>query len=131
MKRHKPRQKTSDHTPAVGRDACGHWRKGYTPNPGGRPKREVEVRALAQQHGPEAIAGLVAIAANRKYQPTARVMAWREILDRGYGRAPMYVDVTHHVRPDLSRLDEAELAQLEAMLAKATPRALPEPMQCF
>jgi len=60
------------------------------PNAGkGRPKGSlnkatIEVKSLAQQHGPEVIARLVALTRHRS--GAVCVAACRELLDRGYGR---------------------------------------------
>ncbi len=55
-------------------------------NPGGRPKQDTNLRALARAHTAEAIATLVQIMQNRKAAPTARIHACVAILDRGHGR---------------------------------------------
>jgi len=52
-----------------------------TPN-----KATAEVRAYAQQYSTECIDGLMAIARNKKCVDVARVMAFREILDRAHGK---------------------------------------------
>ena len=70
------------------------FKPGQSGNPGGRPKGEAEVRALAQAHGPAAIRGLIEIATSPTTQAAVKVAAWRELLDRGYGRAPQSLDVT-------------------------------------
>lgn len=49
------------------------------------------MRALAQLHGRAAIEGLVTIATTAKYPAATRVSAWREILDRAYGRPPQAI----------------------------------------
>ena len=104
--------------PQAWRDAAGKFLSGQSPNPGGRPKGEAEVRALAQAHGPEAIHGLIRIARSPKTQAAVKVSAWRELLDRGYGRAPQSLDVT--VRRSLEDV-LAEVAAQELDIA--------EPMQ--
>ena len=53
-----------------------------TPN-----KATAEVKAVAQQYTTSAIHTLVAILTNGKSEQ-ARIMAAREILDRGHGKAP-------------------------------------------
>lgn len=53
-----------------------------TPNKIGR-----EVREIAQKFGPESIRGLIAIAQDKDEPTAARVSAYKEVLDRGYGKA--------------------------------------------
>ncbi len=60
--------------------------KGVSGNPGGRPKQDTNLRALARAHTPEAIATLVQIMQNRKAAPTARIHACVALLDRGHGK---------------------------------------------
>lgn len=64
-------------------------RKKGTPN-----KATADVKALAQVHGPEAIRTLVSLFQNKKSPAAARVAAIKELLDRGYGKAPQAVELT-------------------------------------
>ena len=59
--------------------------KGQSGNPGGRPKGVAEVRELAQQYAPEAIARLAKIM--RSDNERAATAAASLILDRAYGKA--------------------------------------------
>ena len=57
----------------------------------GTPNRAtIEVKAIAQQHGDAMIAELVRIA-KESTSDAARISAIKEILDRGYGKAPQAV----------------------------------------
>lgn len=58
-------------------------RKPGTPN-----KVTADVRALAQRHGPGAVATLAEIMADKTQPAAARVSASKEILDRAYGKSP-------------------------------------------
>jgi hypothetical protein len=58
--------------------------KGVSGNPSGRPKVAAEVRELAREHGPAAIARLVELM--RSKDEMVAIAACRAILDRGYGR---------------------------------------------
>jgi hypothetical protein len=58
-------------------------RKAGIPN-----KRTAALKEYAGQFTEEAINGLVAIARTKKAPHAARVAAWREVLDRGNGKAP-------------------------------------------
>lgn len=70
--------------------ASGHgFRPGRSGNPGGRSKTQVDIQALAQRHGPEAIQTLAA--ALRSRNERVRVAAAAILLDRGYGRAPQTI----------------------------------------
>lgn len=62
-----------------------------TPRTGGRVKgtpnhATVEIKELARKHGPAVIEGLVRLA--RDPSGAVAVAASRELLDRGYGKAP-------------------------------------------
>ncbi len=61
------------------------FQKGQSGNPGGRPKEADDVRELARQHGPAAIAKLVEWLASDNAK--ASVSACQVLLDRGYGKA--------------------------------------------
>lgn len=62
-------------------------------NPRGRPKKDLDLAALAQQHAQKAIETLVSVMSNEDATPAARVSAAGEILDRGFGRAPQSIDM--------------------------------------
>src|SRR5271166_2545412 len=74
----------------------GSGRKAGTPN-----KASADIRAIAQQHGPWAIAELVKIAQNGAVEAT-RVVALKELLDRAYGRPMQAIstepDTPLHIR---------------------------------
>lgn len=65
---------------AKGRKTGG--RVAGTPN-----KATRDVKAMAQKHGPECIAGLALLAKTAESEQ-ARIAAMRELLDRAYGKAP-------------------------------------------
>jgi hypothetical protein len=69
--------------------------KGVCGNPRGRPKKDLDLAKLAQQHAPNAVLTLAEIMMNTDAPPSARVAAAGEILDRGFGRAPASLDVKH------------------------------------
>jgi len=64
----------------------GGRRKG-TPN-----KITADLKALASAHGPEAIEEILVIARSAENE-TTRLAAWRELLDRGYGRPAQFSEI--------------------------------------
>lgn len=82
----------SDRSASISRRGPGKpFARGVSGNPSGRPKIISEIRDLAQQHGPAAIAALAEMAGLtpgvQAEAEAARIAAIREILDRGYGKA--------------------------------------------
>ena len=67
------------------------WKPGQSGNPGGRPKVAAEVRDLARQHGHEAIQRLVGLM--HSSNEGVAVRACEALLDRGYGRPLLGLDV--------------------------------------
>lgn len=64
-------------------------------NPRGRPKKDLDLAAMAQKHAEQAVLTLAEVMMNGDAPPSARVSAAAEILDRGFGRAPASLDVNH------------------------------------
>lgn len=69
------------------------------PKTGGRKKgvpnkATADIKALAQQHGPEAIATLVKIMSAEEQPAAARVSAVKELLERGYGKVSQPTEIT-------------------------------------
>jgi hypothetical protein len=60
-------------------------------------KATADIKALAQQYAPEAVAELARLALNAESEP-ARVAAIKELLDRGFGKATQAVDLNANVR---------------------------------
>lgn len=78
-------EKTIEHVrKPQGRGGATRWKKGYCPNPGGRPNIITEVRQLAQQHAPAAIIRLVTLMSSKDERVS--VAAASALLDRAVGR---------------------------------------------
>jgi hypothetical protein len=58
--------------------------KGQSGNPGGRPKEDADLKALAREHSAEAIKRLAEWM--RSDNPKASVSACNALLDRGFGK---------------------------------------------
>lgn len=71
--------------------------KGEVRNPRGRSKKDYDVAAMAQKHALKAIETLAEVMTNVGATPAARVSAASELLDRGFGRSPQSLDVTHQI----------------------------------
>ena len=59
--------------------------KGQSGNPSGRPKADMELRALARSHTAAAVKTLVTVMRTAK-QPQARAFAAEKLLERGWGK---------------------------------------------
>jgi len=102
--------------PAAAKAIGRPFEKGRSGNPNGRPKVVGEIKDLARQYGPRAIAmlaemsGLVANTPAAENE-SARIAAIRELLDRGYGKAMQPTDITSNgesVRYVVLSVPEAE-----------------------
>lgn len=75
--------------PPVGR----RFQPGVSPNPGGMPKGVGEVRRLAREHAPEAVALLVKAMQSDDAGWSARITAAMALLDRGFGKPTQPLDI--------------------------------------
>jgi hypothetical protein len=80
------------------------WRPGQSDNPGGRPKMAAEIRDHARDHGPRAIARLVALMDSEN--ESVAVRAAEALLDRGYGRPMQGVEFSGQAERPAHRLIE-------------------------
>ena len=95
------------------------FQPGQSGNPGGRPKIVGDIRALAREHTPEAIAELVRLATKARREEV-RLRAIEVLLDRGYGKPNQSVQIDAvFLEKKLNQLSDAELAELEARLTNA------------
>ncbi|MCA3247413.1 MAG: hypothetical protein ING29_13150 [Azospirillum sp.] len=70
------------------------WKKGKSPNPGGRPKDAFGLAKEARKHGPDAIKVLVSLMKSEDQAGKTRVAAAQVLLDRGYGKPIQAHEVT-------------------------------------
>lgn len=68
------------------------FQKGISGNPGGRPKEDAEVKALARSCGPEAIQKLVELM--RGDDRRTALAAALALLDRGFGKPSQAVEMS-------------------------------------
>lgn len=71
---------------------AGMFKPGQSGNLSGRPKTDKTIRDLAKIHTEDALKTLSEIVKNPKASDTARVQACNALLDRGWGKAPQYVE---------------------------------------
>ena len=100
------------------------WRRGQSGNPGGRPKRDREIRELAREYTEDALNALVHIAKHGQSE-AARVSAATSVLAFGWGRPAMQITGrdggpivhAHELIPqDLSTLSDRELEELASQV---------------
>lgn len=100
-------------TRSAGPRAAGVGRKKGVPN-----KATAEIKAIAAQYGPDAIAALAEIIKNRKSPAASRVAAATVLLDRAYGKATQAVQVSGTM--ELRKLSDEELdARIAQLMAAA------------
>jgi len=131
------------------RDEKGRIKPGHRPcgkAKGAKHKTPAELREIARQAAPEAIAQLLRLAASARSE-AARVMACREILDRALGKATQpiagedggplnhrfaieFVDAKAELQAKLAKLSDRAAAIVEpepALPANETPVARDDP----
>ena len=94
-----------------------------TPN-----KNTANSKASASEHGPEAIREILVLAKTAENE-TTRLAAWRELLDRGYGKPPQYAEIGSKGGAPLTLVIETGVPAraIEPPTIDITPDAEPEP----
>ncbi len=98
----------------------GRGRPRGQPKTGGRKagtlnKVSADVRELAGQYGPAAMAELARLATEAESEP-ARVSACKEVLDRAYGKSPTSREPIDDLRADDEEVSDLEIARRVAYL---------------
>jgi len=101
-----------------------HWqfRPGQSGNPGGRPRTVHEVRELAQQHAPHAIARLAELMDSP--DPRVAVAASSAMLDRAVGRPSQELTVNPAANIPTGDITPDQAAQVYAEVMRAEPGAV-------
>ena len=99
-------------------------RKAGVPN-----KATAEIRSLAREHGPDAIAELARLA-KQAQSDQVRISACNALLDRGYGRsqASQLIEIE---LPDVSKIDGITTALSAILRATATAQITPSEAQAL
>jgi hypothetical protein len=79
------------------------FQKGQSGNPGGRPKECAEVKELAREYGPEAIAKLVELM--RGEDARVAKAAVDSLLDRGFGKPSQSVEMTAEIAATIQAIE--------------------------
>lgn len=87
------------------------FEKGKSGNPGGRPKEDAEVKALAREHGPAAVAKLAALM--ECGNPRTECAAAQALLDRGFGKPAQAITGGDEDDPPVRFVGRIELVDLK------------------
>lgn len=106
-----------------GRGGATRWKKGFCPNPGGRPTVVAEVRQLAQQHAPAAIGRLVVLMGSADERVS--VAAASALLDRAVGRPEQALTVGPAPNIPIGDIRPEDAAHVYSQLMGCEPGAVP------
>lgn len=94
-------------------------KKGEVRNPRGRPKKDLDLAALAQKHAEKAVETLAKCLTDTTATWPAKVSAASELLDRGFGKAPQHGSI--NVELGFSKQFEDFIRELTQ---KTTPKTI-------
>ena len=102
------------------------WVKGQpSPNPGGRP-RGIAATVREKTDPGELVDVLLAVANDSRSKPAERIAAVRELLDRGYGKAPAFAAIEGENPLELSAIAAEVQAIADELAARRDAREAPE-----
>ena len=91
-----------------------------TPN-----KITADLKKLAGIHGPEAVTAILQLARSAENEQT-RLAAWRELLDRGYGKPAQYNEIGGGAPLTLIVETGVPHRAIDPPIVDITPRAVPD-----
>ena len=100
------------------------FKPGQSGNPGGRPKGLARAFRDAMGSPEEAARGLLEIAHTAK-RPADRIAAWRELLDRGWGKAPAFAAIEGQDPMELGAIAAEVQAIADELAARRDAREAP------